>query len=103
MGQFSKVLLTIDNARTVPKRAQDCRPGLVGFNQVYGSNHPTPSVYSIYDKYIQYLCQYGFGFLHCDWLDVIPQARKSVCTYQCVLTQIIKEFLAHTTKAHNNK
>ncbi len=28
MGQFSKVLLVIDNAHTVPERALDCRPGL---------------------------------------------------------------------------
>ncbi len=30
MGQFSKVLLAIDNAHTVPQRAHDCRPGLYG-------------------------------------------------------------------------
>ncbi len=28
MGQFSKVLLAIDNAHTVTHRALDCRPGL---------------------------------------------------------------------------
>ncbi len=44
MGQFSKVLLAIDKAYTVPQRALECRPGLGGLNQVYGPNHPTPSV-----------------------------------------------------------
>ncbi len=44
MGQFSKVLLDIDKALTVPHRALDCRPGLGGLNQVYGPNHATPSV-----------------------------------------------------------
>ncbi len=28
MGQFSKVLLAIDNACTAPQRALDCGPGL---------------------------------------------------------------------------
>ncbi len=32
MGQFSKVLLVIDNAHTVPQRAFKCRPGLGGLN-----------------------------------------------------------------------
>ncbi len=44
MGQFSKVLLAIDNAHTVPQKALDSRPGFDGLNQVYGPNHPTPSV-----------------------------------------------------------
>ncbi len=30
MGQFSRVLLAIDNAHTVPQRALDCEPGLGG-------------------------------------------------------------------------
>ncbi len=30
MCQFSKVLLAIDNAYTVPQRALDCGPGLGG-------------------------------------------------------------------------
>ncbi len=30
MGQFSMVLLAIDNAHTGPQRALDCRPGLRG-------------------------------------------------------------------------
>ncbi len=41
MGQFSKVLLAIDKAHTVPQRALDCRPDLGGLNQVYGSIRPT--------------------------------------------------------------
>ncbi len=44
MGKFSKVLLGIDNAHTVPERALDCGPGLGGLNQVYGYNRPTPFV-----------------------------------------------------------
>ncbi len=28
MGQFSKVLLTIDNVHTVPQKALVCKPGL---------------------------------------------------------------------------
>ncbi len=44
MGQFSKVLLAIDNAHTVPQRALEGGPDLSGLNQVYGPNHPTPSV-----------------------------------------------------------
>ncbi len=44
MGQFSKELLVIDNAHTLPQWALDCGPGLAGLNQVYGPNHPTPSV-----------------------------------------------------------
>ncbi len=44
MGQFSKVLLAIDNAHTVPQRALDCGPGLGGLKQVYAPNCPTPSV-----------------------------------------------------------
>ncbi len=35
MGQFSKVLLAIDSAHTVPQRALDCKPCLVGLSQVY--------------------------------------------------------------------
>ncbi len=44
MAQFNKVLLAIDKVHTVPQRALDCRPGLGRLNQVYGPNHPTPSV-----------------------------------------------------------
>ncbi len=46
MGQFSKVLLAIDNAHTVPQRTLNCGPGLAGLNQVktYGPNCPTPFV-----------------------------------------------------------
>ncbi len=44
MGQFSKVLLVIDNAHIVPQRAMDCGPGLCGLKQVCVPNHPTPSV-----------------------------------------------------------
>ncbi len=39
MGQFSKVLLAIDNVHTVPHRALDCGPGLGGLNQVSGPIH----------------------------------------------------------------
>ncbi len=42
MGQF--ITIAIDNAHTVPQMALDCGPGLGGLNQVYGPNHPTPSV-----------------------------------------------------------
>ncbi len=38
MGQFSKVLLAIDNAHIAPHRALDCTLGLGGLNQVYGPN-----------------------------------------------------------------
>ncbi len=34
MGQFSKVLLAIDNAHTIPQRALDSVPHLGGLNQV---------------------------------------------------------------------
>ncbi len=44
MGQFSNVLLAIDEAHTVTQRALDCGPGIGGLNQVYGLNHLTPSV-----------------------------------------------------------
>ncbi len=44
MGQFRKVLLAIDKVHIVPQRALDCGPDLGGLNQVYGRNHPTPSV-----------------------------------------------------------
>ncbi len=44
MGQFSKVLLSIDNVHTVPQRALGCGTGLGGLNQVYVPNCPTPSV-----------------------------------------------------------
>ncbi len=47
MGQFSQVLLAIDNAHTVPQNTLDCRTGIGRLNLVYVSNHPTPSVYSI--------------------------------------------------------
>ncbi len=33
-----------DNAHTAQQRTLECRPGLGGLNQVYGSNRPTPSV-----------------------------------------------------------
>ncbi len=52
MGQFSNVLLAIDEAHTVPEMALECRLGIGGLNQVYGPNHPTPSVKSICGKYI---------------------------------------------------
>ncbi len=31
MGQFSKVLLAIDNGHTILQRAPDCGPGLDGY------------------------------------------------------------------------
>ncbi len=34
MDQFSKVLIAIYNAHTVPQRVLDCGPGLGGLNQV---------------------------------------------------------------------
>ncbi len=45
MGQFVTVshVLSIDKARRVPHRSLDCGPGFAGLNQVYGSNHHTPS------------------------------------------------------------
>ncbi len=51
MGQFCQAL-AIDNAHTVPHRALDCGSGIRGLNQIYGPNHPTPSVNSIFGKYI---------------------------------------------------
>ncbi len=42
MGQFSKVLLAIDNAHTVPQRALDGRPELGGLNHVMGPTVPFP-------------------------------------------------------------
>ncbi len=42
MGQFSSVLLAIDNAYTVPQKALDCVLGLGGLNQIYEPIHPTP-------------------------------------------------------------
>ncbi len=44
MDQFSKVILAIDKVHTVQQRDLDCGPCLGGLNQVYGPNHPTPSV-----------------------------------------------------------
>ncbi len=45
MGKFSKVLLAIDKIHTVPTEGhKDSKAGLGGLNQVYGPNHPTPSV-----------------------------------------------------------
>ncbi len=43
MGQFSKVLLAIDNVYTVSPRALDCGPGLAELRQVDGPNCSTPS------------------------------------------------------------
>ncbi len=44
MGQFSKVLLAIDNkVHTVPHHAMDCWSEFGGLHQVYGPNYPTPS------------------------------------------------------------
>ncbi len=43
MGQFNKVLLTIDKAHTVSQRTQDCKPGLDDLDQVYEPNRSTPS------------------------------------------------------------
>ncbi len=42
MGQFSKVLLAIDNANIVPQRALDCGLGLGGLNMVMGPTVPLP-------------------------------------------------------------
>ncbi len=42
MGQFSKVILAIHNAHSVPQRALDCRPDLGGLNQAMGPNVPLP-------------------------------------------------------------
>ncbi len=36
MGQFSKVLLAVDNAQTVTERALDCGTGLGWLKQVVG-------------------------------------------------------------------
>ncbi len=41
MGQFSKVLLAIDNANNEPQMALDCGPGLGGLGHVYGPNCST--------------------------------------------------------------
>ncbi len=43
MGQFSKVLWLLI-LYTQYQRALDCGAGIGGLNQVYGPNHPTPSV-----------------------------------------------------------
>ncbi len=43
MGRFSKVLQLL-KMQITPQRALDYGPGLGGLNQVYGPNHPTPSV-----------------------------------------------------------
>ncbi len=43
MDQLVNVLLGIDEAHIVPKRALNSGPGLAGLNQVNGPNHPTPS------------------------------------------------------------
>ncbi len=50
MDQLVNVLLAI-NKTHVPQRGSDYRPGLGRLNQVYRTNHPTPSAQSIYDKY----------------------------------------------------
>ncbi len=42
MGEFSKVLLAIDNAHTVPQRAPDCRPGSGGLTKFMGPTFPLP-------------------------------------------------------------
>ncbi len=52
MGQFSKVLLAIEKAHTVPERAQDCGPCLGGLNQVM-----CPTIPLILWQVYQHLCQ----------------------------------------------
>ncbi len=47
MDEFTKILLAIDNAHTVPQGGLDCGPGLGGLNQVY---NPTISL-SLYLVY----------------------------------------------------
>ncbi len=42
MGQFSKVLLAIENAHTVPQKALDCGQGLGGLNQLMDPTIPLP-------------------------------------------------------------
>ncbi len=42
MGQFSKVLLAIDNAHTVPQRALNCGPGIGGLTRFMGPTVPLP-------------------------------------------------------------
>ncbi len=44
MGHVSKVPLAIDKAHSVSQKALGCRPSVGQLNQVYGPNHPTPSV-----------------------------------------------------------
>ncbi len=44
MDQFSKVLLAIDKAHTVPLKALDYGPDLGRLNQVYRPKRPVPSV-----------------------------------------------------------
>ncbi len=52
MSHFINILLAINKAHIVVQRALKYRPGLSGLNQVYGPIRPTPSVKSIYGKYI---------------------------------------------------
>ncbi len=42
MGQFSKVLLAIDNAHKVPQRSLDCGLGIGGLNHVMSPTVPLP-------------------------------------------------------------
>ncbi len=51
MGQFSNAPSAIDTLHTVPHRALDYRPGLVGLKQFDGPNSPTPSIRSICGKF----------------------------------------------------
>ncbi len=52
MGQFSKVLQLLIMHTQHHREGPHCGPGLGGLNQVYGPNHPTPSVQGIRGEYI---------------------------------------------------
>ncbi len=78
MDQFSKILLSIDNAHTVPQRVLECRPGIGGLSQVHGPNCPTPSVQIIYGKYINIFTRCTNRKQH----DILITAVADVCKGQ---------------------
>ncbi len=64
MDQPMNVILTIDNVHTSPQNVLDCIPYLCGLNQVYGPNHPTPSVRNIGKCYYYYYYYYKYWLLN---------------------------------------
>ncbi len=73
MGLFSKVLQLLI-VHTQYHSVLDCRPGLGGLNQVYGTNYHIPSLYSICGKYINIFTRHTIRNQH----DILKTAFANV-------------------------